>query len=180
MHSRHNQQGMTYIELMIAVLILAIISVIAIPDSASNNHRKLDLAVEEVVQAIRFARLEAMRTGIPYGVFFDPSGERVKVYRLIEDSVTYDVYHPIDKKIYTLNFKTDRETEGINLLSHNITFQGVGGNMQFLGFNKYGNPKLFNGGIDHMLINSASITFTYTGQSKVVNVKTMTGRVTSQ
>lgn len=180
MYSRHNQQGVTYIELMIVVLILAVISVIAIPESSSNNHRKLDLAAEEVTQAIRFARIEAMRTSTPYGVFFKTSTEEVKIYRLVAETPTYDVYHPIDKKIYTLNLKIDRATEGVEIVSHSIQYQGVTGNKEYIGFNMHGNPKFFDAGIDHMLINAASITLSYAGQNRIINVSPMIGRVTTQ
>ncbi len=173
------QQGITYIEIMIVVLILGIIAVVAMPNLASNDHRKLDIAAEEIVQAIRFARIEAMRSDISYGVFFSSSSDIVKVYRLLSEVATYDVYHPVDKKFYILNLNTDSATAGVDFQSSGLYFGGSGSNREYLSFNTNGNPIYTNLGTDYLL-DSATITLGYAGQTRVISVGPMTGRVTVQ
>ncbi len=175
-----NQQGITYIEIMIVVVILGIIAVVAMPDLASNDHRKLDIATKEIIQAIRFAQLEAMRTNIPHGIVFNVSNNTGKVYKLISGVVNYEVYHPVSKKRYTLSLNTDNTIAGVDLQSYNIYFDSfLGVNQPYLGFNTNGNPIYSSSGTNYML-NSATITLAYAGNTKVIRVSPMTGRVTAQ
>ena len=175
---RH-QQGISYIEIMVVVVILGIIAVVAIPNLGSNDQRKLDIAAEEIVQAIRFARIEAMRTDISYGVFFSSSNDNAKVYRLLSEVAIYDVYHPVDKKLYTLNLKNNSATAGVDFQSSGLYFGGSGSNREYLSFNTNGNPIYTNSGTDYLL-DSATITLGYSGQTRVISVGPMTGRVTVQ
>ena len=173
------QQGTSYIEIMTVVFILGLIAGVAIPNLASNDHRKLDIAAEEIVQAIRFARIEAIRTSIPHGMIFNTGSDNAKVYRILSVIPIYDVYHPVSKKIYTLNLKTDAATEDVELQSYGIYYGGSGTNNPYLGFNAYGNPKYSFFGTDFML-DSATITLSYAGHTRVISVAPMTGRVTVQ
>jgi Tfp pilus assembly protein FimT len=175
-----NQLGISYIEIMIVVVILGIIAVVAIPNLSSNDYKKLDIAAQEVMQAIRFARIESIRTAVPHGVIVSKWSDNAKVYRLLSGTVTYDVYHSVDKKIYTLNLRTDTATEGVDLLNYSIYYQGTFGKRPYIGFNENGNPKLYESGSDHMLNGSATITLSYAGQTRVISVAPMTGRVTVQ
>ena len=45
-----------------------IAAAVAIPDISTTNPNRLDLAAEEIAQAIRFARSESLRTGEIHGV----------------------------------------------------------------------------------------------------------------
>jgi Tfp pilus assembly protein FimT len=175
-----NQLGLSYIEIMIVVVILGIIAVVAMPNLSSNDDRKLDIAAQEIVQAIRFARVESIRTAVPHGIIFSESHDNAKVYRLLSGTPTYDVYHPVDKKIYILNLRTDAVTEGVDLLNYNIRYHGTIGNKRYIGFNENGNPKYYEFGSDHMLDEAASITLNYAGQTRIIRVAPMTGRVTVQ
>ncbi len=174
------QLGITYIEIMAVVTILSIVAIVAMPNLASNDHRKLDLAAAEVAQAIRFARIESMRTHIPYGVIVNKTNNDVKVYRLLSGTGTFDVYHPVDKKKYILNLKTDAVTAGVDLLDYSINYQGIYGSRPSLGFNEYGNPKYYQSGGDHMLNASATITLSYSGETRIISISPMTGRVAVQ
>lgn len=175
----NRQRGISLLEIMVVVAILSIIAVIALPNLSSSDSKKLDLAAAEVAQAIRFARIEAMRTGISYGVIFSTSSDEVKIYRLVSGIPTYDVVHPVTKKLYTLNLKTDPATSDVDLQSYAIYYGGGGVNQQYLGFNRHGNPKYHFFGLDYML-DSAAITLAYRGQTTVVHVGPMTGRVSIQ
>jgi len=177
--NQHRQQGISLIEITAVVAILAIIAGVALPDLGSGSDgRKLDLAAKEVAEAIRFARAEAIRTSMDHGVIFDENNETVKVYSLPAGTPKYDVYHPIDKKLYSLDLNTAPLTAGVDLLSYSIDF-GSGPGSGYLGFNSNGNPKFSFFGTDYML-KSAAITLSNAGQTRIINVSPMTGRVTVQ
>ena len=186
--SSKNQQGLSFIELMIALLVLAIIAAVALPGLSSNDYAKLDVAASEVAEAIRFARLESIRTASPYGVNVDDGNDRVRVYSLVYKEIfsfpiwtpTYDVYHPVDKKLYTLNLKTDIKTSGVDLQSYSILYTDSGTNQAYLGFNSNGNPKKSVGNTDYLLDGTATITLAYSGQTRIISVAPITGRVTVQ
>jgi Tfp pilus assembly protein FimT len=175
----HFQIGITYIEVISVVVILGILAAVAIPNLSSVDHKKLDLAAEEVAQAIRFARIESIRTAVSHGVIFNTSSDNAKVYRLLSVLPTYDVYHPVSKKIFILNLRTDAATAGVELQSYGIYYGGSGINNPYLGFSTDGNPKFSFFGTDYML-DSATVTLSYAGQTRVIKVAPMTGRVIVQ
>ncbi len=176
---KHDQLGISYIEIISVVVILGILAAVTIPNLSSVDPKKLELAAEEVAQAIRFSRVEAIRTGISYGVNFSSSNDTVKVYRRLSRTATYDVYHPVDKKLYILNLATDSATAGVDFLSYGIYYGGSGINVSYLDFSTDGIPKFTFLGRDYLL-DSATITLSYKGQTRVIKVAPMTGRVTVQ
>lgn len=174
------QCGVSLLEMMVVVAILGIVAVVAVPSLFSGDSKKLDIASEQVVDALRFARTESMRTTIQHGVIFDNTSHSVKVYQLISGTPTYDIYHPVDRKIFSLNLKTDASTQGVELQSYSISYQDLAGNQQQLEFNVHGSPTLASSGVDYMLNPDAAITLSYDGQTRIINVAAMTGRVSVQ
>ncbi|MEE8428500.1 MAG: prepilin-type N-terminal cleavage/methylation domain-containing protein [Gammaproteobacteria bacterium] len=176
------ETGYTLVEILVVVSILGIVALVAIPDFSSNT-QKLDLATAEVVQAIRFARSESMRTGAPHGVEINVAGDRIRVPRLPDPPPAppiYDVRHPLDKKIYDLQFQGDRQLGGVTISSAVFNYES--------GISIPG--MLFSGaGVPHvpdpsppgvlMLIDGA-ITLSYGGKTRMISVDPMTGRVTIQ
>ena len=43
-------------------------ALVVIPDSSPGSQQKLDLAAQQIAQALRFAHAEALRTGEHHGV----------------------------------------------------------------------------------------------------------------
>ncbi len=172
------QRGFTLLEMLVVMFILGVIASVVLPEFSSRNSYKLEIASRELVNAIRFAREESIRTGNPHGIILSSSNETAKVYELISGTATYNIYHPIDKKLYTLDLRTDSATSGVDLQSYNIFYQGIAGSKSYIGFNEYGNPKYFDSGTDHMLNGTATITLSSAGQTRTINVSSMTGRVT--
>ncbi len=182
-----HQQGITYIEIMIVVVILGIIAAVAMPNLSSTDHKKLDIAAAKIAEVIRFSRAESIRTAIPHGVILDKDSDTFKVYWLdsIKILITlwikkYDVYHPLDKKIYTLDLKTDKQVAGVDLLSYSIHYGSLPINHDYIGFNSDGNPKTSVSSTDYMLNGTATITIAYAGKTRVISISPMTGRVTVQ
>lgn len=173
------KKGYTLVEILVVVSILGIVAIVAIPDFSSNTE-KLDLATAEVVQAIRFARSEAVHTGEPHGVMVTVASDRVRLGRLPNPLALpiYDVRHPVDKKLYDLQLQTDRRFGGVDISATVFNYQG-GGSIPGVVFSSAGVPYIPDPflGTALMLIDG-SITLTYSKESRVIDVAPMTGRVT--
>lgn len=101
MHSR--SRGFTLAEILTVCAVLGIAAVIAIPTAAPVAETRADTAAGEVVQALRFAREEAMRTGAYRMLGCDTVRNSLSVY--IPDAngaVTTLVAHPLTKMDYTV------------------------------------------------------------------------------
>ncbi len=106
-----SMKGTTLINMMIAVSIVSLLSLIAIPSFTSNKKYQLDQATQEIAFAIRFARTEAMRTGSAYGIDIDRTSKQFTVYKanLATNPVGQEfiAYHPINKNQYDYNIASD-------------------------------------------------------------------------
>jgi Tfp pilus assembly protein FimT len=173
------QKGISYLELIIVVVILGIVAAAAMPNLSSTDPKKLDNAANEVAEAIRFARAEAIRTKVPRGINTDATNDRIRVYSLPVSTPTYDIYHPIDKKLYDLQLKTDAYVGGVDLVSASFAFTGSYSSSTNLDFSTGGYPKYTSVGNDYMLT-SGAITLSYRGQQRIISIAPMTGRVTIQ
>lgn len=175
------QRGVSLIELMVVITILGIVAAVTVPTLFSGDSKKLDVAAESVAEAIRFARAEAVRTAIPHGVDVSASNERIRVYSKPSLLPTYDVYHPVDKKLYDIQFAKQPQMAGVDLVSVAFQFDGGFTAPNLLGFNTDGIPKYTGGwpSKDYMLI-TGIITLEYNGRTKVISIAPMTGRVTIQ
>ncbi len=174
------KKGYTLVEILVVVSILGIVAIAAIPDFSSNTE-KLDLATAEVVQAIRFARSEAVHTGESRVVRVNVVNDRVRVGRLPDPQTPppiYDVRHPVDKKIYDLQFQSDRRLGGVDISAAVFNYQG-GRSISGVLFSSAGVPFVrdpFPGTV--LMLVDGSITLNYGKESRVIEVAPMTGRVT--
>jgi Tfp pilus assembly protein FimT len=173
------QYGLSYIELVIIVIILGVVAAATIPNLSSTDPKKLDDAANEVAAAIRFARTEAIRSKVSRGINTDATNERIRVYSLPAATPTFDIYHPIDKKLYDIQLKTDSYVAGVDLVSASFAFSGAASSSTNLDFSAEGTPKVTSAGTDYML-SSGTITLSYRGQQRVISIAPMTGRVTVQ
>jgi len=173
-------QGISLLEMSLAVLVLSIIAAVAIPNLAANDPVKLDIAAKEIAAAIRFAQSEARRTKSLYGIDTDATNERVRVYRLPGLLPVYDVYHPVDKKLYDINLKTHPFAAGVDLVSANFSFSGGLSSSTYLGFNSEGYPKYSAPSGNDAMLTGGTIILGYGGEQRIINISPMTGRVTVQ
>nr|WP_179210274.1 GspH/FimT family pseudopilin [Crenothrix polyspora] len=176
MHNPNTQQGFSYIEMVIVVVILGIVVRVAMPNLSSTDPVKLDNAANEIANAIKFAQAEAARTKIPYGINTDVANDRIRVYSLPGTTPIYDIYHPVDKKLYDIQLKTNAYVAGVDLVSASFAFSGAASSTANLDFSAEGIPKVTSSGADYMLI-SGTITLGYHGQQRVIVIAPMTGRV---
>jgi Tfp pilus assembly protein FimT len=179
LQSPKTQYGLSYIELVIIVIILGVVAAAAIPNLSSTDPKKLDDAANEVAAAIRFARSEAIRSKVSRGINTDATNDRIRVYSLPVATPTFDIYHPIDKKLYDIQLKTDAFVGRVDLVSASFAFAGAASSSTNLDFSAEGIPKVTSAGTDYMLT-SGTITLSYRGLQRVISIAPMTGRVTVQ
>jgi type IV fimbrial biogenesis protein FimT len=101
------QRGITLVEMMVTVAVIALVAVIAMPTAGPTRSFAADAAAGEVVRAIRFAQREAIRTSAWHAVRFDLPSQSLQVYRItsagLQDNANL-VFHPVDKARYTIRF----------------------------------------------------------------------------
>jgi prepilin-type N-terminal cleavage/methylation domain-containing protein len=99
-----SQRGFSLFELLFVMALIGLLATVMLPSKGPSDSIKLDLAASEIADALRFARSEALRQGVPHGVRFQRDEKRVRVYSM--DTGTspatpvFDIYHPVDRNIY--------------------------------------------------------------------------------
>lgn len=104
MHERRRSHGHTLAELLTVCAVIAIAAVVAVPSAQPVTDVRADAAAGEVVQALRFARQEALRSGAVRMLRCDTDRNEVSVY--IPDASGAPatmLTHPLSKMDYTVN-----------------------------------------------------------------------------
>jgi len=173
-------RGFSLTEMLVVVAIIGLVAAAATPSLFNSDAKKLDAATSEVVNLIRFARNEAIRTGDAHGVSASVASQRIRPY--VRSGIfglpAYTVRNPVDKNIYDLQFNTDPGIADVVVSSVQIDFSGVGA-QSLLGFNADGVPKYETFGTVYFL-NNAEIRLSLGNDERVINVAPVTGRVTVQ
>lgn len=164
------------------VAIVGIVAVAAIPDLRSGDDIRLELAAQEIAQALRFARSESVRTGEVHGVQISENTQRVVVYKA--DMATSPVgmasilYHPVAKQPFDFDLDTHPLAKGVRITNTQSPFLYATGRRKNLLFTATGIP--------YWIVNSSGITYPledgmiqlgYGNGSRTVAVAPITGRV---
>ncbi len=184
--------GYTLVEVIIAVGLLAVLAASALPLVAPVDENRIDAAAQEIANALRFARGEALRTGAYHGVDFsvDPgtSLRRIRVFRTDSASPpnpVYDVRHPLDKKLYDIRLESGPGTQGVvishaEFLYYKPLFTWV--TLDWVAFDATGMPEYYPDAANYTLVvnllNPVPLTVAVGGKSRGVSLHTTTGRVT--
>jgi prepilin-type N-terminal cleavage/methylation domain-containing protein len=183
-----SRRGFQLIELMAVVAILAIVALVALPNLSATDPASLDLAAQEVADALRFARSEAIRTGQVQGVLVNYDGSQtaykdIAVYRVDTTVSPFGIAallaHPVDKQPYNRQVVGGPQSIGIRFANTTapFTFSGVTGSQLHLHFNAYGMPILMQNGVPYRLVSGAVLL--RKGQNRrSITVQPITGRVT--
>ncbi|HUY03590.1 MAG TPA: prepilin-type N-terminal cleavage/methylation domain-containing protein [Rhodocyclaceae bacterium] len=183
--------GYSLAEMMVVVALLSVVALVAIPVATPSTDKRLDAAAQEVIDALRFARSEALRTGACYGADFslDPAtgSRRVRVFRTdsaIPPSPVYDVRHPLDETPYDIQLVTGTTTAGVTISAATFYFQS-GATLvvrDWVAFDAAGSPEYYPDASTYTAYSAApdvsAVTLTYQGKSVQVLLDPVTGRVT--
>jgi prepilin-type N-terminal cleavage/methylation domain-containing protein len=122
--------GFTLLELLVVLVILG--AVTALTQLASDPVRpaQLEVAARDVVQALRFAQADAIRSGAYRVVDCSVTTNTIRIYALnmvpkppIEDTAT-PISHPLDKKLYALALAARAGTGLVQLDSCQFVYSG--------------------------------------------------------
>lgn len=173
--------GYTLVEILIVVSLLGIVAAVAVPNFTSINPQPLDLAAEEIANAMRFARREAMRLGHPIGFSQNDGQSRIQVFRV--DTATspwkpmYDVYHPHSKHLYDIKLDS-HPFAAFDTLSHNRVYRGTCDKPGSVYFDTNGASWCTDP--ETVLLEQLDVTVTLGTHTRVVTLHGISGRVTIQ
>ena len=175
------QRGFTLLELTLVSAILGIVAVAALPNLSSSDPSRLDLAALEIADAMRFARGEAIRTGVPHGFRQEISQKRIRVMHpdMADTPATlvYDVYHPVSKKLYVIDLNTEPFVM-VTDVSRTTMFLGTCNPVDDVYFDANGTPWCVEP--RSVLVQQFAVTLAVGSLSRVVTLDGITGRVTIQ
>lgn len=171
-------KGISLLELLIVVSILGIVAAVAVPGFSSSKSHEAALAADEIAQALRFARSESMRTGQTYGVHLNPGLRRVRVFSAdgSTDPATavYNVYHPVTKKLYTVDFDAHPIVR-LDSLAVVPSFRATCDTPMYLHFDAHGTA--WCGTSSTVLLTGAVITVATGAETAALTLDGVTGRV---
>jgi len=183
---RNTQAGFSLLEISIVVLILGIMAIVVIPDSAPSNQQKLELAASQIAQALRFAQGEAQRTGEHHGVTISQVTQTITVIKwdLTTDPVSTELvpYHPVNKQSFVFDADTMSLAPGVSIINSSDIFNYTTvGRRRSLIFDPQGVPVWVLGSDDsvHRLIDGI-VELSDGRDQRDIAVAPLTGRVTVQ
>lgn len=173
-------RGVTLAEMLIACAVLGIAAAVALPSAQPVFQYRADGAAGEVVQALRFAREEAMRSGAYRMLRCDAGQNQVSVY--VPDTngnVAAAVNYPLSKMNYSIVLGQAPSGSGAALTACSFSFADKT-MASTLAFDANGNPVrgTGGGGSPAQALTSGVITLAAGGESRTIAVD-VTGRVTS-
>ena len=174
-------KGFSLLELLLVLMVLGIVAVAAIPSLSSGDQHRLDFAAAEIAGAMRFSRSESLRTGEPHGFQLQTPVSRIRVVSLDTGSTPwtprYDVEHPGEHDFYDIQL-AGHPYAGIRNISRNALFRGNCNDPGLIYFDTGGTPWCGDG--SGSLLEQYDVTLSFGGQSRVVSLHEITGRVTIQ
>jgi Tfp pilus assembly protein FimT len=170
--ARHD--GHTLAEILIVAAVLAISAAVAIPSLMPRDTEKLADAASEVAYAFRYARAEAMRTGVTVGVNANALNNHLQVAKYTGANASAVLVHPVEKRPYDFDVSSLPSTQGVQLTS--AGFQPYA--TATLIFDTSGSPFVYDTpGVLTYPLTSGTVVLSYAGKQLAVSIDT-TGRVT--
>lgn len=164
--------GFTFIEMVLTLTVLGIVSVMAIPAFVETGEAQVDGAAIKVVSDLSYARRLAQNRNALYGVSFDSVAEAYTVH-LYDPATNTEtaVSDPLTGSSMTVDFGKLPGLKGTNIQS--VAF-GAGEKVRFM---PQGIPEDVNGS---PLTASGSVVLSRGGSSRTVFVQPNTGEVSYQ
>ncbi|MDH4072171.1 MAG: GspH/FimT family pseudopilin [Gammaproteobacteria bacterium] len=174
--------GYTLLELVVVVSILALLAVVTLPGTRPSASETLDLAASRVAQAIRFARMEAIRTGNPVYVEINRNTDRLLVAQANLAGATVaagaTLRDPVNKQPLDIILSADPVTAGVDVTNDPFNY-ATGGRQASVVFDARGLPFSKAGG-NYRLMSGGDIALSSAGRQRTVYVDRITGRVRIQ
>ncbi len=160
------KRGFSLIEVIMVILIAGILSAFLAADFMSSlSTVKLEAAKFKVKSDIIYAQSLSVTQQLNHGVIFDPSAETYSVYRQTIGNI---VNNPLTGAPFTVNFNTDPDLRGINLVSASFGSPTTGR----VEFDSYGIP---SDGTTVLSVDGA-VALSYAGLNATITVTKNTGK----
>ena len=158
-------------------------ALVVIPDSAPTSQQKLDLVANQIAQALRFARSEALRTGAHHGVTISQVTQTitVKKWDMTTNPVSTELipYHPVNKQSFVFDADGMSLGPGVSITNSSDIFNYLTiGRRRSLIFDPQGVPVWVLGSDDSVYRLLDGIVQLSNGQNqRSIGVAPLTGRV---
>ncbi len=174
------QRGLTLAELLITVAVLSILAAVALPTLSYDESRRLAVAAERTVQALRYARSEAMRSGQPVLVDAETSAGRLLLLR--RDCTTTGPVSPVDdpltKRAYAADIGDGAHTSGVGLTARIMVGANAYAGLVFDASGAAVRACSVAAQIDRGApASGSSIDLAYAGRSRSITIDPPTGRI---
>lgn len=175
---KKREQGVTLLEVLLVVVLMSVAASVAVPTFRALDDLQLELVGREVQRMIRFARSEAVRTGLAYGIEFSENDTRLRLYKH-DSPKNYSVYHPVDRQIVNMIFAGSEQP--VSISSKSIKFESLIINSQddIVFTAGTGVPVSDSIGSTHLL-EQASIELSHNANVLLIEIAPLSGRVTLQ
>lgn len=162
MNSSHKKTGLTIIEILVVLGIIAIITtVVSIRIFSHIKVMKVNTVAEQIKSHIRLAQERSKLEQTSFAAQFNTSTNNYKVYNTSSGET---VINPLTRKDLDITFDGHPEFDGVTIDS--VSFGGS----NEVSFDSLGQPS-----------SSGSVTISYGGEnSKTISVEEVTGRVSVQ
>ncbi len=178
---RRSQLGVSLLELTLVVAILGVISVVVFPQITATDPTKLDLAAQEVAEAMRFARTEAMRQGKPIGFRQQNLAKRIRIFSVDTGTspwtIVNDVRHPLSKKIWDIKLD-DHPFAAADSVTTNKVFRGTCNTPSNIYFDAHGMARCADP--ETVAVETYQVTLALGNHTRTVSLDGFSGKVTVQ
>ncbi|MDH5631907.1 MAG: prepilin-type N-terminal cleavage/methylation domain-containing protein [Gammaproteobacteria bacterium] len=173
------QAGISLIEMLAVVIVLGLAASVVTPNFAATNPARLEVAAEEVAQALRYARNRAISMGSPVGYVYESSSYRMRVFNINTAmspwAPVYDIYHPVSKKLYDIDVSAI-PSAAVSNNSQSVVHIGSCNAMDQLYFDSQGMAWCTNP--DTTAVREFKVVLSLDGFSRTVTLNGRSGRVT--
>ncbi|MBN1126217.1 MAG: prepilin-type N-terminal cleavage/methylation domain-containing protein [Sedimentisphaerales bacterium] len=172
---RSRDNGFTFIEIIVVMVILGIAALMAVPMFSSAADIQVRTAANMIAADLEYAKSMAITFQQNYSLVFVPGSEQYQV----QDQTGAVITHPTNPGVtFLIDFTADNRTGQVDIVSAN--FSGASGTVQAVTFDYLGTPyagtpatglEMLNGGIVALSADTFNLT---------VTVEPVTGYVTIQ